>query len=361
MNSVNAAASVAQAGLSRLQEEVIQPGWCVACGACLGLCPHLIFYDGQVAAPDACTLAQGRCYDLCPQALHPDQEQKRAQLLTALGRPFAEPIGPVKEAWWAVSKDAEIKGKAQYGGVVSTLTVLALENGLVQEAVLTRADQRGAPQGVRVHDRQGVQESAGSIYAGGGTLSALNQTLAEPADHKVMLVGLPCQSLAAASMAAHPEYPAAAQRLELVIGLFCTLNMRARTLRDMLEQSGVKGPIIKSDFPPPPAGVFQVTTGQGMTEIPLDEVYRAVMPGCSLCPDLTAELADLSVGAAEGQPGLNLILVRSDKGAELLKEARDKGLLELTEPHEESMDHLREAAASKRARAKAAAGERASG
>ena len=35
--------------LDRLRQEVLAPGLCVACGACLGLCPHLLFFDGHSA------------------------------------------------------------------------------------------------------------------------------------------------------------------------------------------------------------------------------------------------------------------------------------------------------------------------
>lgn len=337
------------ASLQRLLDQVITPGLCVACGACLGLCPHLLFYDGQVAAPDACGLEGGRCYDLCPQAQEPDQRRK--ELWQAQGFDFTEPIGPVQDIYWARAMASDLAGRVQYGGVVSALTALALEQGLAGEAVLTTAGARGAPQGVRVRDRAGVLGAAGSIYAAAGTLRELNQALAEQADHPLMVVGLPCQALGAAAMAAHQDYPAAGQRLALVIGLFCTLNLSARGLRKVLAQAGVAGEVTRSDFPPPPSGVFQVTTTAGMTEIPLEQVYQAVLPGCRFCGDLTAEMADLSVGAVEGREGLNTVIVRTDRGRELLDRAVDAGLIELSQPEAESLGHLKQAAAGKRARA----------
>lgn len=340
--------------LDRLVSEVIAPGWCVACGACLGLCPHLYFLDGQVAAPDACGLEDGRCIDLCPQTPEPHPDQRRAGLWSDLGVEFTEPLGPVRAIHWARATADDFSGKVQYGGVVSTLAAFALDQGMVGEAVLTKAGDRGAPQGVRVRDRAGVLAAAGSIYGAAGSLRELNQTLAEDADHSIMIVGLPCQSLAARAMAAHAKYPAANQRLGMIIGLFCTMNLSARGLRGVLEQASVQDPVQRSDFPPPPSGVFEVTTSSGQTDIPLDQVYPAVLPGCSLCPDLSAEMADISVGAAEGQAGLNTVIVRSERGEELLGRAVDAGLLELTEPQGESLEHLKTAASNKRARALAA-------
>ncbi|MFH1033587.1 MAG: Coenzyme F420 hydrogenase/dehydrogenase, beta subunit C-terminal domain [Pseudomonadota bacterium] len=353
----------AAASLERLKSQVLDPGWCVACGACVGLCPYLILHDGQVAAPDACGLEAGRCLDICPQAPEPDPDQKRAQLLAGLGRPRVEPLGPVASAWWGRATAPDLAGRVQYGGVVSTLMALALQEGIIGEAVLTQAGLRGGPEGVRVRERAEVLAAAGSIYAAGGSLAALNQALAEPAEPAqpaLGLVGLPCQAYAAASMAAHPRYPQAG-RIKLIVGLFCTLNLAARGLRGVLEAADVQGPVTRADFPPPPAGVLEVTTRRGTTAIPLDRIRPVVLKGCSLCPDLTAELADLSVGAAEGRPGWNTILVRSDQGAELLEMARARGLLEMEPMPSESYEHLCTAAANKRSRARAAWKERANG
>ncbi|RJX34249.1 MAG: hypothetical protein C4525_07700 [Desulfarculus sp.] len=348
----------AEACLDRLLSQVIAEGLCVACGACLGLCPHLIFLDGRVAAPDACGLSEGRCIDLCPLDPAPEPAARRQRLHQALGSSYLPPIGPVQQAWQGRAPAADLQGKAQYGGVVSELLSLALEEGLVGEAVVTVAGQRGAPQGARARNRQEVLAAAGSIYAGGGALGELNRALAEPTDHPLAVVGLPCQVLAAANMKAHPRYPAAAQRLGLVVGLFCTMNLPARALRGLLKEEGVQGPVLKSDFPPPPAGVFQVWTQAGLRELPIAKLRDIRFPGCAFCPDLTAELADLSVGACEGRPGLNTILVRTPAGAALIERARERGRLELEPAAAESMAHLKQAAENKRARAAQARTER---
>lgn len=344
--------------LERLKTEVLDSGLCVACGACVGLCPHMIFYDGAVAAPDDCGLSQGRCYDLCPQALEPGQEAKRKELHAKAGQEYSPPLGAHIKAWQAKAIARDLEGRAQYGGVVSALMALALDMGMVEETVLTKSGLRGAPEGVRVRDRAGVLEAAGSIYSAGASLMALNLALAEEATHKLGLVGLPCQMLAAASMKAHPDYPAAAQRLGLTIGLFCTWNLSARDLRALLATENISGPIKKFDIPPPPAEVFLVESETGTKEIPLAKVREKTLPGCALCPDMTAELADLSVGAVEGRPGWNMVLVRTASGERLLNEAEKRGLVLLEEPQPESLEHLRGAAEGKHSRAAQAWKER---
>ncbi|KMY67773.1 hypothetical protein AAU61_07790 [Desulfocarbo indianensis] len=357
-NHVAAEATPPAACLNQLKKQVLDAGLCVACGACVGLCPHIIFYDGRVAAPDDCGLSQGRCLDLCPQAPEPAQESKRRALHAQAGQTPAPPLGPHAGIWQARAASPDLAGRAQYGGVASALLALALEEGLIGEAVVTRGGQRGAPQGALVRDRAGVLAAAGSIYAAGGSLLALNQALAQETGPKLGLVGLPCQVLAAAAMKAHPSYPAAARRLGLVIGLFCTWNLPARGLRALLAAEGLQGPVKKYDIPPPPAQVFLVETEKETREIPLAKVREHTLAGCALCPDLTAELADVSIGAAEGRPGWNTLIARSAQGESLVKSALERGLLILETPPAESLDHLRAAAAAKRARAAQAWKER---
>ncbi|MCF8032220.1 MAG: Coenzyme F420 hydrogenase/dehydrogenase, beta subunit C-terminal domain [Desulfarculaceae bacterium] len=327
------------ASLDRLVSQVISPGLCVACGACLGLCPHLLFLDGQVAAPDPCGLEQGRCAQLCPVANRPPATE-----------PAEGPLGRVKTAYAARAKAADLEGKAQYGGVVSTLAALALSEGLVGEAVLTAQGPRGVPQGVRATSREDILEAAGSIYAGAGTLGLLNQALSEKADHPLALVGLPCQILAASRMKGHEKYPDA-ERIGLSIGLFCTMNLPGRGLRALLKENGISGPVERSDFPPPPAGIFQVWSGGEYYELPLEQVRELRYPGCAGCPDLTAEGADISVGACEGREGWNTVLVRSGPGEALINLAANLELIELEPAAAESLEHLGSAATAKRTRA----------
>jgi coenzyme F420 hydrogenase subunit beta len=66
---------------------------------------------------------------------------------------------------------------------------------------------------------------------------------------------------------------------------------------------------------------------------------------------MTAELADLSVGAAEGVPGWNTLIVRSERGAELVRKAVQEGAIETDALPEENLEHLKEAALNKRKRA----------
>jgi coenzyme F420 hydrogenase subunit beta len=90
-----------------------------------------------------------------------------------------------------------------------------------------------------------------------------------------------------------------------------------------MEVSAITG----MDIPPPPAEILVVRTSQGEKHFPLREIRRLIPHTCFICPDMTAEWCDVSVGMYEGRSGWNTLLVRSSAGAELVDRAADDGWL----------------------------------
>jgi coenzyme F420 hydrogenase subunit beta len=141
-----------------------------------------------------------------------------------------------------------------------------------------------------------------------------------------------------------------APRITLRIGLFCTWALSYDFL-SRLAQVAPLDAIVKTDVPPPPASVFEVQANGSSTNIPLEEMRTYIRPACELCPDMTAELADVSVGSAEGIEGWNTLLVRTEAGERLMEAAVARGLLETGPLPQASYDHLAEAAMNKKRRA----------
>ncbi len=142
-----------------------------------------------------------------------------------------------------------------------------------------------------------------------------------------------------------------ADRVSLTIGLFCNWSLDQRLLHSFLAERMDTSRIKGMDIPPPPANVLVVDLGDERVEIPLDEIRPFIPETCGLCPDMTSEWADLSVGMFEGRPGWNTLLVRSQKGIALVAGAVEAGLL-ITEPMPEiNLKHLEQAAGNKKQRA----------
>lgn len=327
-----------EGGAARLTSEVIDKDRCAVCGACVGSCPYLVHYNGRVILTDRCTLDAGRCYGFCPMG-------------GARGK-FEGEIGPYEEVLIAQAARVDILKKSQYGGVASTLTNLALKQGLVDEAVVTSGHPEEPPEGVRVRNRAEVLAAAGSRYAASGAVAALNEALAEKGSKPLLMVGTPCQVKAAAAMRDYQgdDPPFNPKRIKVLIGLFCTwaLDYRrlSRYLRFMLFGERASG----YDIPPPPADVFKVYTGDGIKAFPLEEIREMRLNACRFCDDMTSTRADISVGAVEGLDGWNTVIVRTKTGRRLMDLARDKKLLHLDELPQSDLEHLKEASALKKAR-----------
>jgi len=140
-------------------------------------------------------------------------------------------------------------------------------------------------------------------------------------------------------------------KLSLVIGLFCTWALDYRDFAAFLAGKTPLDRVSKFDIPPPPANVFQVFSESTSLSIPLDEVRRFIRPSCNVCLDMTAEFADVSVGAAEGIEGWNTLVLRSERGKELVEAARAAGVIETDALPDENLSHLKGASLGKRRRA----------
>jgi coenzyme F420 hydrogenase subunit beta len=149
---------------------------------------------------------------------------------------------------------------------------------------------------------------------------------------------------------AQPDGEERAGRIGFKVGLFCTWALDYRKLSAFLAALKIRDPIQKYDIPPPPSQVFQVMSERDCLDVPLDEVRPFIQRGCTLCRDMTAERADLSVGAVEGVKGWNTVIVRTRTGSDILQTAQGEGLLEIDDMPAENLSHLEEASLNKKKR-----------
>ncbi len=329
-----------------LTEEIIEKGECARCGACVELCPYLSLYEGAIVYPDACDLTGGRCLSFCP---------KGPLDLEALARmcwngPYeGTPLGPVSKVVMA-----RVPGSAgaQYGGVVTALVRAAVSENGMAGALLTAWKDRAYPEGAVLDDPGDLPYHGGVHYAAGYGLAALNR-FRKSNPSPLTIVGLPCQAMALRRMhALDHERNIHRNKDDLVIGLFCTWALEPRPFREeMIRRFGSRR-VTRYDIPPPPANRFDVFFEDGdKAEIPLDVIRSLVNPGCRTCLDMTAEFADISVGAAEGFEGWNTVIIRTPKGAALFERLNGERIIETRALPVASLAHLSEAAAMKKKKA----------
>jgi coenzyme F420 hydrogenase subunit beta len=140
-------------------------------------------------------------------------------------------------------------------------------------------------------------------------------------------------------------------RVDLVMGLFCTWALDYKPLMAFLNERVDGRPIKKLNITPPPERILEVTSGGTLYRIPVDDIRSFIRPSCRVCLDMTAELSDISVGTVEGKEGWNTVIVRTAKGENLLKRAKNAGVIETRPLPKDNLSHLKEASLLKKRRA----------
>ncbi len=334
-------------GSNELIADVFDKDLCVGCGACVGLCPYFKTHKGKTAMVFPCTRSEGRCFAYCPKI-----EVDLDELSTAYwGHEYRwEPLGDYQEIVMAKAGTKMPRGNFQTGGTVSALMCAALDYGVIDSAVVT--DRQGlVPIPKHVRTINDIISCASSKYMAAPTLSAFNQAVSE-GETGIGLVLSPCQATAVAQMRLNPlNKNDFVDPVSTVIGLFCTWALDTRGLIKLMKQYADLEKVTKMHIPPPPEEKLCFETGGGEVEVCLSEVRQLVPDGCYVCPDMTSEWADVSVGEVEGQRVWNTLIVRSDRGRELVERAQKDGWLETAEMPEENRKNLTIAACNKKTRA----------
>jgi len=333
-----------------LKRYVLDEGLCTGCGACVGLCPYQVIYHDRTVQLHDCDLEDGKCNTFCPRT---------ATDLAALRELLFEPddltpeIGAVKGYYFSQAVDPELRKVAQHGATVTALMELALAEGLIDSAIVSSRDQEFAQNGVIISDRGALRKNAGSKFTVSPTVAAFNQLVTQESGN-IGVVTTPCQALALAKMKLVKKDNPKIDQLKLVVGLYCGWTLSAEKYTKLLVDKNIGlESITKMDIP---AGknILELYTSDGVKSVPFDEVQDCIREACHYCLDSTAEYADVSVGSArfagnwENVRQWNQLIVRTQKGRELVELAVKRGILEVREAPAESLKELKDAAVKKK-------------
>ena len=334
-------------GSLELETEVITQGLCASCGACVGICPYIKAIKDRVALIEPCGIAHGQCYDFCPRT-GTDIAALDRRIFGAERSDLA--LGSYISIEMGQAKDSDIRSHAQYGGVVSALMAYAIDSGELGAAVVTRPFDGGfMPQAVVAEGSSQVLGCSRTNYIASAGLACVNRAIRQGRDG-IGVVAIPCQVLALRKMQAS-TFETGAERVKLIIGLFCTWALSYRGFYELLKGRVDPSLITRLDIPPPPANVLVVEGGTGTVEIPLDEVRGFIKPTCSICYDMTSEFADVSVGMVEGMEEWNTLITRTAAGKRLVERAKGAGVIETMPLEEARLSHLSDASLNKKTRA----------
>jgi coenzyme F420 hydrogenase subunit beta len=260
-------------------------------------------------------------------------------------------MGPFRKIVMARAKDPNWRKKAQTGGMVSSLIDFALREKMIQAGILTPRDGDLLPHGKVITSRKAVLSCAGSSYVSGPTLEALNKGPWKEKE-RIGIVGLPCQVLALARMRASKlEKKTPIDRVDLVIGLFCTWALDYKPFMTFLYKRIGSHSIKKLNITSPPERILEVSVGSKLHRMSVDDIRPFIRPSCRVCLDMTSELSDISIGTVEGKEGWNTVIVRTATGENLFRQAMKAGVIETRPLPKNNLSHLKEASLLKKRRA----------
>ncbi len=333
-------------GPNDLQEQVLNKDLCVRCGACVGLCPYFNTYKGDVVMTFSCDHTQGRCFTHCPRT-DVDYDLLSKQMFGKLYD--KNPLGVHRKIFASKAGDKMGDHHYQNGGTITALMVYAMEQGLIDAAVLTDS-QNLIPVPKLVTETDGIKNCSSTKYMAAPTISKLNEGMKKGYE-KIGVVGTPCQMTAIAKMKSNPlNFKNFKNPTRLLIGLFCTWAVDTKDFINLVSRETDISKIEGMDILPPPAQLFILKTKDQNIEIPLDAIRNIVPKGCSMCPDMTSEWADISVGAFEGESTWNTLIIRTPKGENLVNDAVNDGYLVTKNLSEKNLAHLIKGAENKKKR-----------
>ncbi|MBS7605142.1 MAG: Coenzyme F420 hydrogenase/dehydrogenase, beta subunit C-terminal domain [Candidatus Bathyarchaeia archaeon] len=315
-----------------LKKTVIDNGLCTGCGACVVSCPYnCLDYDAGPKIISECKVC-GICANVCPR--YNVSITSLEQLIFGRERRLEEEFGVFKRVLVAQTRDENIMRVCQDGGVVTSILVSMLEDGVIQGSAISGKDVMNPLKATPVLalSKEDIIQCAGTRYTYSPNLLALRSGVQKKIG-KMAFVGTPCQICAIRRIQALPlkKY---VEALKFTIGLFCSESFVYDGLVKGLlqEKMGIKPEDvekinIKGKF------IIKIRDGQ-VKAVPLKEAKEYACRFCNACPDFSAELADISVGGL-GLDGWTLTITRTDVGDEILRRVESKGIIK-TKPLEDN-------------------------
>jgi coenzyme F420 hydrogenase subunit beta len=339
---------------------------CVGCGACAFVCPEKrlrlidiedeglrpIMLEGPDISPTSTSIAvkeglrleNGKsgecgscllCLEVCPGMTMvtraADHEVDRVAQLE-------NRWGVVLEVWEGYAADEEIRFSGASGGLCSALPLFCIEKGYASGVVHVSADSRKpwVNRTVISTGRKDLIRRSGSRYSPASPCAGLSAMKSSP--NPLVFMGKPCD--VAGLRMAQEIYPVLKQKTHLALGFFCAGTPSTKGTLDLLHHHNLDlGSISELRYRglgwPGSAAVWEKGGKKPALQVSYEESWGFLQKyrpfRCYLCPDITGEFADISVGdpwyraAGEGEPGRSLILIRTKRGRAIFHQAMEKG------------------------------------
>lgn len=327
-------------------KDVVDWGLCTGCGACAYACSkngvRLVNVENVGIRPtfqnDSCATC-GDCLAVCPG--YKVDSMLEAGALPKISEADHE-FGPALEIWEGYASDPEVRFRASSGGLLTALSLYSLEREGMSFVVHAGQDSEKPwlNKTVQSRNRAELLQRTGSRYAPASPCDGLQEI--ENSDAQCVFIGKPCDT-AGAALAAR-SHPALDQKIGLVLAFFCAGTPSTKGTRELAGKIDVpleKLTAVRYRGEGWPGRFRMWVRGE---ELPQSFSYQeswghlqAYRPmRCQICPDGLGRVADISCGDAWEQfeggddPGRSIVLVRTERGRQILHRAMDAGYVTLT-------------------------------
>lgn len=329
-------------------EKIYKEGLCTTCGMCAGICPKNAVqmikdkFDKNYYPKINKKLCDncGICFEICPghtvnfQTLNLEIFDKKNEDLH---------LGNYQNCYIGHANDVSIRYNAASGGMVTALLLYALEKGIIDGALVTKMKEENPlePKPFIARTREEIISACKSKYCPVPTNAALKEILKE--DGKFAVVGLPCHIHGIRK--GEKIIKKLKEKIVICIGIFCSHNDNFWQTKFLLNKLGIKEENVKRiDYRgegwPGKMSIFLKNGRKVMVPysdgVFLHGLWFYALPRCTLCCDLTSELADVSCGdawlpkiLATETIGKSIVISRSRMGENLCQKAVQDGYMEI--------------------------------
>jgi coenzyme F420 hydrogenase subunit beta len=256
-------------------------------------------------------------------------------------------LGKYKACVSARSADKEILKGAQDGGIVTSLFAYALEEGIIDGAIVagsfeedpndecgTNVNHHWRPKPVVATTKAELLAARGTKYNISPNVSLIKEATRSYGLDKIGIVGTPCQMQAVRKGQLYPfGWRDVGDKIALAVGIFCMENFPYQSIIQLVEDHAAMKleSVKKMEIG---KGKFWVYGKRGqVVQLPLKVTHKYEQPGCHVCMDYVANLADISTGSVGSPDGWSTVFVRSKIGDAVWAQAMAAGVFE-TQPIE---------------------------
>lgn len=328
-------------------EDVVNYQLCTGCGMCAAAEPNRFEMQDVEDYGRRPTLTKkeepttGDAFSCCPgHSLEHSYDKEAENYIEEL----ADCWGPVLGIWEGFATDQEIRFSGSSGGAATALANFGLSKNKADYIIHTGRDPNTAYKNItkRSYDKKSLLENSGSRYSPASPCESIN-TIAD--NEKIIFVGKPCD-VAGLHMRQQQD-TITDKKIALKIGFFCAGTPSTKGNKTLLKNQGIEPDkeltslkFRGKGWP----GMWRADYQRRDSSPQVKELTYANSWGflqrfrqwrCYICPDHTAEFADIAVGdpwyrkIEDGEAGKSLIIARTRKGLDYLIEAEKSGYIVL--------------------------------